>query len=69
MHEIKFDAYGFMDDGLDDSTDVQLARAAAENGGTAAAAASSAVEVDEDLFDDEDRLVNVVCERPLTLEQ
>ena len=54
MHEIKFDAYGIMDDGLDDSTDVQLARAAAENGGAAAAAASSAVEVDEDLFDDED---------------
>jgi len=54
VHEIKFDAYGIMDDGLDDSTDVQLARAAAENGGAAAAAASSAVEVDEDLFDDED---------------
>jgi len=52
VHEIKFDAYGIMDDGLDDSTDVQLARAAAENGG--AAAASSAIEVDEDLFDDED---------------
>ena len=52
VHEIKFDAYGIMDDGLDDSTDVQLARAAAENGG--AAAASAAIEVDEDLFDDED---------------
>ena len=40
-----------MDDGLDDSTDVQLARAAKENG---AAAGAASVEVDEDLFDDED---------------
>ena len=37
-----------MDDGLDDATDVQLAREAAEAGGAAA------VDVDEDLFDDED---------------
>lgn len=37
-----------MDDGLDDATDVQLAREAAETGGAAAVA------VDEDLFDDED---------------
>merc|ERR1711971_104951 len=44
VHEIKFDAYGIMDDGLDDSTDVQLAREAAETGGAAAVA------VDEDLF-------------------
>jgi len=49
VHEIKFDAYGIMDDGLDDATDVQLAREAAETGGAAAAVA-----VDEDLFDDED---------------
>jgi len=49
VHEIKFDAYGIMDDGLDDATDVQLARQAAETGGAAAAVA-----VDEDLFDDED---------------
>jgi len=49
VHEIKFDAYGIMDDGLDDATDVQLAREAAESGGAAAAVA-----VDEDLFDDED---------------
>ena len=49
MHEIKFDAYGIMDDGLDDATDVQLAREAEETGGAAAAVA-----VDEDLFDDED---------------
>ena len=48
VHEIKFDAYGIMDDGLDDATDVQLAREAAEAGGAAA------VDVDEDLFDDED---------------
>jgi len=58
VHEIKFDAYGIMDDGLDDSTDVQLARAAGEAapgavGGAAAAAVESAV-IDEDLFDDED---------------
>ena len=46
VHEIKFDAYGIMDDGLDDTTDEQLKKAA---GGAAAAVA-----VDEDLFDDED---------------
>ena len=53
MHEIKFDEYGIMDDGVDESTDVQLARARGEepvDGATAAAA----VDVDEDLFDDED---------------
>merc|ERR1712117_488252 len=44
VHEIKFDAYGIMDDGLDDSTDKQLA----------AAGGAAAVAVDEDLFDDED---------------
>merc|ERR1712013_530978 len=27
VHEIKFDEYGIMDDGVDESTDVQLARA------------------------------------------
>ena len=43
-----------MDDGLDDSTDVQLARAAKENGAAAAPAGAASVEVDEDLFDDED---------------
>jgi len=55
VHEIKFDAYGIMDDGVDDSTEVQLARARGEdpaNGAVAGAAA--AVDVDEDLFDDED---------------
>lgn len=51
VHEIKFDEYGIMDDGVDDSTAVQLARAAAEDGG---AAAAIDVDVDEDLFDDDD---------------
>ena len=49
VHEIKFDAYGIMDDGLDDTTDEQLAKAAGAGG-----AAAAAVAVDEDLFDDED---------------
>jgi len=48
VHEIKFDEYGIMDDGVDDSTAVQLAKAAAEEGGAAAT-----VDVDEDLFDDD----------------
>jgi len=50
VHEIKFDAYGIMEDGVDDSTDVQLAKAAAEEG---VAGAAAAVDVDEDLFDDD----------------
>jgi len=63
VHEIKFDAYGIMEDGLDESTDVQLARARGETipsgaaalpTATAAAAAAQGVDVDEDLFDDED---------------
>eukprot|EP00088_Acartia_fossae_P005747 TRINITY_DN12593_c0_g1_i2.p1 TRINITY_DN12593_c0_g1~~TRINITY_DN12593_c0_g1_i2.p1 ORF type:complete len:402 (-),score=170.59 TRINITY_DN12593_c0_g1_i2:378-1583(-) len=61
VHEIKFDAYGIMDDGVDDSTDVQLARARAEAGGAAGGAAgpstngaAAATVIDEDLFDDED---------------
>jgi len=49
VHEIKFDAYGIMDDGLDDTTDEQLKKAAGGADGAAAAVA-----VDEDLFDDED---------------
>jgi len=53
VHEIKFDAYGIMDDGVDDSTEVQLARARGEDP-AAAGAAAAAVDVDEDLFDDED---------------
>jgi len=59
VHEIKFDAYGIMDDGVDESTDVQLARARGEDvpvdGAAAAGAAKDAgVAVDEDLFDDDD---------------
>jgi len=56
VHEIKFDAYGIMEDGLDESTDVQLARARGDVGaeGAAAGAAAASVDVDEDLFDDED---------------
>ena len=50
MHEIKFDEYGIMDDGVDDSTAVQLARAAQEE---ACGAAAAEVAVDEDLFDDD----------------
>eukprot|EP00090_Calanus_glacialis_P035062 TRINITY_DN59939_c0_g1_i1.p1 TRINITY_DN59939_c0_g1~~TRINITY_DN59939_c0_g1_i1.p1 ORF type:complete len:392 (-),score=145.26 TRINITY_DN59939_c0_g1_i1:298-1473(-) len=54
VHEIKFDAYGIMDDGVDDSTEVQLARAKAEETGAAAgASAAAALDVDEDLFDDD----------------
>ena len=50
VHEIKFDEYGIMDDGVDESTEVQLARARGEEVLDGAAA----VDVDEDLFDDED---------------
>jgi len=53
VHEIKFDEYGIMDDGVDESTEVQLARARGEEVLDGAAAAA-AVDVDEDLFDDED---------------
>jgi len=52
VHEIKFDEYGIMDDGVDETTDVQLARARGEEAVDGAAAV--AVDVDEDLFDDED---------------
>lgn len=58
IHEIKFDEYGIMDDGLDESTETQLARARGENeageGKVAAAAAAAVTVIDEDLFDDED---------------
>ena len=46
-----------MDDGLDDSTDTQLARNKAEReaqAGPSGAAAPAATVIDEDLFDDED---------------
>jgi len=48
VHEIKFDEYGIMDDGLEETTDKQLAKLTVddENGATGA--------IDEDLFDDED---------------
>jgi len=69
VHEIKFDEYGIMDDGLDDSTETQLARARNEKGSATGASATnssvvsggggggavaSATVIDEDLFDDED---------------
>lgn len=44
VHEIKFDEFGIMDDGVDESTAKQL-----ESLGGAAATA-----IDEDLFEDED---------------
>lgn len=53
VHEIKFDAYGIMDDGVDDSTEVQLAKARGEDPAEVGGAAA-AIDVDEDLFDDED---------------
>merc|ERR1712147_96857 len=53
VHEIKFDEYGIMDDGVDESTAVQLARARGEEVPDGATAAP-AVDVDEDLFDDDD---------------
>ena len=43
MHEIKFDEYGIMDDGLDESTNDQLK-----------AMGATATAIDEDLFEDED---------------
>jgi len=46
VHEIKFDEFGIMDDGVDESTATTLAK---EQGG-----ASASVDIDEDLFDDED---------------
>merc|ERR1711963_64759 len=50
VHEIKFDEYGIMDDGIDETTNVQLARARGEEVPDGATAAP-AVDVDEDLFD------------------
>lgn len=54
VHEIKFDEYGIMEDGLDESTAVQLARARGEEPPVDGAGAAASVDVDEDLFDDED---------------
>merc|ERR1712181_70785 len=53
VHEVKFDEYGIMDDGVDESTAVQLARARGEEVVDGAGAAAAA-DVDVDLFDDED---------------
>ncbi len=56
VHEIKFDEYGIMDDGVDESTASQLARSRGDAAGASAAgaAAAAATVIDEDLFDDED---------------
>merc|ERR1719296_146923 len=48
VHEIKFDEFGIMDDGMDDSTATTLAAAKEQDG------AAASVDIDEDLFDDED---------------
>lgn len=53
VHEIKFDQYGVMVDGLDESTDAQLAKLKGEPS-TEGAAAAASVPIDEDLFEDED---------------
>jgi len=62
VHDIKFDEYGIMDDGVDESTNEQLAKLNSDAGkdvipnGTAGSSAVSDVAgaIDEDLFDDED---------------
>jgi len=66
VHEIKFDEFGIMEDGVDESTAAQLDKLtkgskAAEAGGASSAAASAdpdgaaaAAAIDEDLFNDED---------------
>merc|ERR1719394_1066494 len=51
VHEIKFDEYGIMDDGLDTSTNEQLKNL---EGAQAAGAEGGATAIDEDLFEDED---------------
>ena len=45
VHEIKFDEFGIMDDGLEESTADQLKNLGDTEGATA---------IDEDLFEDED---------------
>jgi len=65
VHEIKFDEFGIMEDGVDESTAAQLDKltksSQAEGGGASSAAASAdpdgaaaAAAIDEDLFNDED---------------
>jgi len=50
VHEIKFDEFGIMDDGVDESTATLLAAANKDHPD----GASASVDIDEDLFDDED---------------
>jgi len=61
VHDIKFDEYGIMDDGIDETTNEQLAKLNTgknvANGTTedgAVGGASVTGPIDEDLFDDED---------------
>lgn len=49
IHEIKFDEYGIMDDGLDESTNDQLAKLK-----DVSSDKTQMVPIDEDLFEDED---------------
>ena len=49
VHEIKFDEFGIMDDGLEESTADQL-----KNLGEGDDEAEGATAIDEDLFEDED---------------
>ena len=46
VHEIKFDEFGIMDDGLEESTADQLKNLGKDN--------EEATAIDEDLFEDED---------------
>jgi len=50
VHEIKFDEYGIMDDGLDDSTASKLKAAGVSEGAVGGVTGP----IDEDLFEDED---------------
>jgi len=62
VHDIKFDEYGIMDDGVDESTNEQLAKLKSgsedkdviTNGDGAVGGAGVTGPIDEDLFDDED---------------
>jgi len=63
VHDIKFDEYGIMDDGIDETTNEQLAKLNTNQGksetngttkGGAVGGASVTGPIDEDLFDDED---------------
>jgi len=50
VHEIKFDEYGIMDDGVDDSTAAKLKEAGVSDGAVGGVSGP----IDEDLFEDED---------------